>query len=115
VVWFGVCGVVRQFGTGRQAFHIAPALHGPAANPVAALYCLGKPEVFQQGTDYADGKPVTCANGVNHTAYRYGGNEFFGSRSAVKRTLGAQFDHNGFRALIEIERGNVGRIVVTGQ
>ena len=57
-----------EFGAGGQAFHIAAALYGATANPVAALYGLGKTEIFQQGTDYPDGKAITGTHGVDTLA-----------------------------------------------
>ncbi len=71
--------------------------------------------VFQQGADHADGKTIAGADGVDHGGYWHAGDKALIHVRAVISTMGPELDRHRFSALVEVKRGDVGRVLETGQ
>ncbi|MCY1276185.1 hypothetical protein D9M70_248440 [compost metagenome] len=71
--------------------------------------------VFQECTDHADGKPVAGADRVDHRFHRHAGDETLIKMSTVVSTVRPQLDRHGFGALVEVERGDIGRVFEAGE
>jgi len=105
----------RQFGSGRQTFHITTALHRSTANPVGASHRLGKTLVLQQGADHPHRKSVPGPHRIDHGLDRHAGDKPLIQMGAVIRTLRPELDRYGFRTLIEIKRRDIRRVLKPGQ
>ncbi|MNL18382.1 hypothetical protein D3C87_1395250 [compost metagenome] len=71
--------------------------------------------VFQQRADHADGKSITGTDRIHHCFHRHASDKTGIQLRAVISAVRPELDRHGFSALIEVERGDVGRVFETGQ